>query len=147
MNASCGSSTLPTAFMRFLPSFCFSRSFALACDVAAVAFCEDILAAGAHVLARDDFAPDRCLDGDLEHLLGDDFLQLGRELAAACGGTVAVDDGRKSVHGVAVEEDVELDKIAGLVVDQLVVEGGVRAWRISDGRSSRRGSRSAGCDR
>ncbi len=26
MNASCGTSTRPTIFMRFLPSFCFSRS-------------------------------------------------------------------------------------------------------------------------
>jgi len=28
-NASCGISTLPTAFMRFLPAFCFSSSFFL----------------------------------------------------------------------------------------------------------------------
>src|SRR5690242_7100275 len=28
-NASCGTSTLPTAFMRFLPSFCFSSSLRL----------------------------------------------------------------------------------------------------------------------
>ena len=28
-NASCGMSTLPIRFMRFLPSFCFSRSFRL----------------------------------------------------------------------------------------------------------------------
>ncbi len=28
-NADCGSSTSPTIFMRFLPSFCFSRSFLL----------------------------------------------------------------------------------------------------------------------
>ena len=27
--ASCGTSTLPTCFMRFLPSFCFSRSLRL----------------------------------------------------------------------------------------------------------------------
>ena len=38
-----------------------------------------------------------------------------------------MNDGRERIHGVAVEEDVELDKIAGLVVDQLVVEGGVAA--------------------
>ncbi len=29
MKASCGTSTLPMAFMRFLPAFCFSRSFRL----------------------------------------------------------------------------------------------------------------------
>lgn len=29
MNASCGTSTLPTIFIRFLPSFCFSSSFRL----------------------------------------------------------------------------------------------------------------------
>ena len=28
-NASCGTSTAPTCFMRFLPSFCFSNSFRL----------------------------------------------------------------------------------------------------------------------
>ena len=28
-NASCGISTLPTCFMRFLPAFCFSSSFLL----------------------------------------------------------------------------------------------------------------------
>ncbi len=27
IKASCGTSTLPTCFMRFLPSFCFSSSF------------------------------------------------------------------------------------------------------------------------
>ena len=41
----------------------FFKEFALARDVAAVAFREDILAAGAHVLARDDFAPDGRLAG------------------------------------------------------------------------------------
>ncbi len=29
MNASCGTSTLPMAFMRFLPAFCFSSSLRL----------------------------------------------------------------------------------------------------------------------
>ena len=29
MNAACGISTLPTFFIRFLPSFCFSSSFRL----------------------------------------------------------------------------------------------------------------------
>lgn len=29
MKASCGTSTLPTIFIRFLPSFCFSSSFRL----------------------------------------------------------------------------------------------------------------------
>ena len=29
MKASCGTSTLPMCFMRFLPGFCFSRSLRL----------------------------------------------------------------------------------------------------------------------
>ena len=51
--ASCGMSTRPTLFIRFFPSFCFSSSFRLARDVAAVAL-------GEHVLSdRRDLSPGR----------------------------------------------------------------------------------------
>ena len=56
MNASCGMSTLPNWRMRFLPSFCFSRSLRFARHVAAVAFGGDVLAERAHRLAGDDLA-------------------------------------------------------------------------------------------
>ena len=70
MKADCGISTSPICRMRFLPFFCFSRSFFLRLDVAAVALRQHVLAHRADRLARDHAAADRGLDGDLEELAG-----------------------------------------------------------------------------
>ena len=67
--------------MRFLPSFCFSRSLRLRRDVAAVALGGHVLAQRADRLARDDAAADRRLDRDLEQLARDQVLQLARRSA------------------------------------------------------------------
>ena len=75
-NASCGTSTPPTCFIRFLPSFCFSSSFRLRDDVAAVALREHVLAARLDRLARDHARADRGLDRDVEHLARDLLAQL-----------------------------------------------------------------------
>ena len=61
-NASCGTSTPPTCFMRFLPFFCFSSSLRLRRDVAAVALREHVLALRLDRLARDHPRADRRLD-------------------------------------------------------------------------------------
>src|ERR1700722_20472993 len=50
------------AFLLLLQKFAFAR------DVAAVAFCGDVLAQRADGLARDDLAADRRLDRNLEHV-------------------------------------------------------------------------------
>ena len=68
MNASCGTSTVPSWRMRFLPSFCFFKQLLFARDVAAVALREHILAHGLDCLARDDLAADTGLHRHLEEL-------------------------------------------------------------------------------
>ena len=80
--ASCGMSTVPTRFIRFLPSFCFSRSLRLRRDVAAVALGDHVLAQGLHGFAGDDARADGGLDGDLEHLPGDHLPHLLHERLA-----------------------------------------------------------------
>src|SRR5439155_8913013 len=55
----------PLSFLLFL------QQLALARDVTAVTFGDDVLAQRAHGLARDDLAVDGRLDRDLEHLPGD----------------------------------------------------------------------------
>src|SRR5271157_306996 len=52
----------------FLAFFLLLEELAFPGDVAAIAFCGDILAQRLDALPRDDFGPDTGLDGDLEHL-------------------------------------------------------------------------------
>ena len=96
MNASCGTSTLPMAFMRFLPCLLLLEQLALAADVAAVTLRKHVLALGLHRLAREHAPADGGLDGNLEHLARDDLLELFGEHAAAIVGLVAMYDERLS---------------------------------------------------
>ena len=89
--------------------FLFLEEFALAGDVAAVALGDDVFADGGDGLTGDDLGADGGLDGDLEHLAGDEFAHLGDEGFAAVVGGVFVDDDGEGVYGVAADEDVHLD--------------------------------------
>ena len=83
--ASCGMSTVPTRFIRFLPSFCFSSSFRLRRDVAAVALGDDVLAQRLHGLAGDDARADGGLDRHLEHLPRDQLAASSRPGSCRAG--------------------------------------------------------------
>ena len=92
------------------------EQFALAGDVAAVALGGDVLADGLDRLAGDDLAADGGLEGDLEEVAVDLFLQADQQLAAALLGVVAVDDhaearGRKLLVRLKKEIDKHLFEI------------------------------------
>ena len=57
----------------------------------------------------------------------DHFLQLCRELASACFGLVAVDDGREGIHRLAVDQQVELHQLVGARAGVLIVHRAVAA--------------------
>jgi hypothetical protein len=59
------------------------------------------------------FSADGRLQGNLEQVAGDFFLQPHQQLAAALLGVVAVDDHAQRIDAVAVDEDVQLHQIAG----------------------------------
>jgi MinD-like ATPase involved in chromosome partitioning or flagellar assembly len=106
MKASCGISTLPNWRMRFLALFLLFEELALARDVAAVAFGGHVLAHGRDGLAGDDLAADGRLDRDLEHVAGDQVLQLLAHLPAALFGRGAVDQHGQRVDRLLVDEDL-----------------------------------------
>ena len=93
----------------------------LAGDVAAVAFCQHVLAQRLDVLARDDVGADGGLDRHVVHLARDLLAHLGRHRAAAVLALGAVDDHRQRVHALAVDQDVDLDHVGGPVLLELVV--------------------------
>src|SRR5262247_2473353 len=101
------------------------EELALARDVAAVALGGHVLAHGLHGFPRDDAAADGRLDGDLEHLTGDDATELLHQHLAPLVGLVAVHDDAEGVDRVAIEQDVQLDQIRDPEVGELVVERGV----------------------
>ena len=68
-------STWPTRFMRFFAFFLFFEEFAFAGNVSAVAFGEDVFADGGDGFAGDYAAADGGLNGDFEHLAGNQFSQ------------------------------------------------------------------------
>jgi len=103
------------------------EEFAFAGDVAAVAFGGDVFAHGGDGFAGDDLAADGGLDGDDEHLGGDDVLEFFAEVAAVGGGLFGVDDGGEGLDGFAGDEDVHLDHLLGTVAGVFVVHGAVAA--------------------
>src|SRR4029078_11490358 len=74
---------LPHLLLAFL---LLLQKFALARDVAAVAFCGDVLAYRADGFAGDDLAADRGLDRNHEHVRRDQLLHLLDHGAAAAFG-------------------------------------------------------------
>src|SRR5690606_22842800 len=65
------------------------------------------------------------LDRDLEHVLGDQLLELFAHGAAALFGRGAVDQHGEGVDGFVVDEDRHFYQIALAIVGELVVEAGV----------------------
>ena len=96
-------------------------------DVAAVALGDDVLAHGVDGLAGDDLGADRGLDGDFEHLAGNQFAHLGDQGLAAFVGEVAVDDDGEGVDGLAGDQDVELHHGRFPIAGEVVVERSVAA--------------------
>ena len=102
-------------------------------DIAAVALGEDVLAHGLDGLAGDDLAADGGLHRDLEQVAEDVVPQLFADAAALGVGVVAEDDHGQSVHGVAVEQEVQFDEVALAVLLELVIVAGVTAAAALDG--------------
>ena len=103
------------------------QQLALTGDISSVALCQHILAHGLDRLAGDDLGPDGGLNGYLELLTRNQVLKLLAYTPAEIIGPVPVNKRRQSVHGLAVEQDVQLDQVGPLIADDMVVEGGVAA--------------------
>src|SRR5205823_14955276 len=100
------------------------EQLALARDVAAVALGQHVLAHGADRLTRDDAAADGRLHRHLEQLARDELFELLDEGLAQRVGLLAVGNQREGVDGLAIDEDVQLDQVAGAVPGHLIVERG-----------------------
>ena len=98
---------LHTFFARFL----LLEKLALTRDIAAVTFCRYILPYLPHRFAGNDLGADSRLDSDVELLTGDELLELLTHPASEPHGIVGMSESGESVDTLAVEKDVELDKI------------------------------------
>ncbi|MNC84958.1 hypothetical protein D3C83_05280 [compost metagenome] len=68
---------------------------------------------------------DRRLNRDIEHLTRNELPHLGNELASAVMRVVAMHDQRQRVDALPVDQNVELDEIAGAIFEEVVIERGV----------------------
>src|SRR5437899_2883148 len=103
------------------------EELALPGNVAAVAFGGHVLAQRANRFARDHLGTDRGLDHDLEQLARDQLLKLLGDLPPPFVRLVAVNDDRKRVHRLAVQEHVQLHEVGRPVFEELVIERRVAA--------------------
>src|SRR5581483_8707935 len=108
-----------------LPGLLLLEQLALARDVAAVAFCEHVFAPRLDRLAGDHAGTDGGLDRHVEHLPRDLLAQPFDERLAALVREVAVDDQREGVDGLAADEDIDADEVAGPEAGDVVVEARV----------------------
>src|SRR5690606_20386712 len=82
---------------------------------------------GLDVLAGNDLGAYGRLDGDVEHLAGNQPAHLGDHFAAAIAGIRAMDDHGQGVDAVAVDQQVDAHDVGGPVLLELVVHRGVAA--------------------
>ena len=111
---------LLTFFLLF-PQFSFTG------DVAAVAFCSDVLGDGADGFACDDFTADRCLDGDFELLHRDDFDEFFADGAAFAFSFGAVDEAGEGIDRLFIDADLKFDDVAFLIAIEFVIKRAVAA--------------------
>src|SRR5208337_1806933 len=91
--------------------FLLLQQLALAADVAAVALGDHILTNGRDILASDDARADGGLEGDLEHLAGNQFAHASAEGTPAREGGVAVTNEAERVHGLTGDQEIHLDQV------------------------------------
>ena len=103
------------------------QQFAFAGHIAAVAFGQHIFARGFDGFAGDDFAVDRGLNGDFEHLTRDELADARGQFAPAGGGVGAGDHHRQRVHRFAVHQDVQPDDVCGAMLFKFVIQRGESA--------------------
>src|SRR5213080_1739303 len=101
------------------------QELALARHIAAVAFGGDVLAQRTHRLARDNLAADRGLDRHLEHVRGDELLELFHHGASAALRARAMHEHGECVDRLAVDEDLHFHQIGQPEVGEVIVERGV----------------------
>jgi hypothetical protein len=125
MKASGGIDTFPISFIFFFAFLLLVEKLALTADVTAVALRGHVLSHFTHVVTSDDLATDSGLDGDLEHLRGDNLGEFFAQIASLPFGLAAMYDGGKGIHGVSVHHDLHLYQVGSTVFTQLVVHGAV----------------------
>src|SRR5690606_38217946 len=111
----------------FLPSLLLFKQFLLSADVATVAFCQHILAQGLHVLSGDDLGTDGRLDGNIEHLPGNQATHARNHFPAPVACIRSVNNHGKCVHTIAVDQQVDLDYVRVTELQELVIHGGIAA--------------------
>nr|GFD58521.1 hypothetical protein [Tanacetum cinerariifolium] len=82
--------------------FLLFEQLALTRNVAAIALGNHVFTQSLYRFAGDDFLADRGLNGDVEHLAGQQLAQLFAEAFAPFVALGAVHDGREGVHLLAV---------------------------------------------
>ena len=127
MKASWGTSTLPMAFMRFLPAFCCSSSLRFQRECRRRRAWPETSLRFARTVWRDQDPPaDRRLDRNLEHLLRDRSPRASRAgAAAAVVRLVLMDDEGEFGDRLARKQDIKLLQRARLIAQILVIEAGV----------------------
>src|SRR6202040_1985895 len=90
-----GDVDLADALHALFSFFLFFEKFTFAGNVTAVAFGEDVFADGGPGFAGDYAAADGGLNGNFEHLAGNQFSQTSDEVAATIVSQVAVNDERE----------------------------------------------------
>ena len=98
------------------------EEFSLTRDVTSVTLRSNVLSHSLHSLAGDDLRSDCGLDRDIELLPWDEFLELLAHLASEVICMVCMDQRRKRIGWVTIEEDVELHELRFLESDHMVVE-------------------------
>ena len=105
----------------------FLEQLALTADIASVTLGRHILANGLHRLAGDDLGADGGLNRYIELLARNQFLELLAHLAADIIGMIDVSQRRQRIDRLAVEQNVELRELAGLISRLVVVERRIAA--------------------
>ena len=102
--------------------FLFFEEFAFSRYVSAVTFCRNILSHSLDGFAGYDFGSDCCLNGYVELLAGNKFLQFLAHASAKAHRIVHMGEGAESVHAFTVQQYIEFYELGLSEIMQVIVE-------------------------
>ena len=103
----------------------FLEKFSLTGDITSVTFRSNVLAHSLDCLSSDDLCSDCSLDGNIELLSRDEFLQLLAHLASEVVGMISMDKGRERIGRITIKEDIKLHKLSLLESYNMLIERGI----------------------
>src|SRR5690606_2833223 len=106
----------------FLTLFLFFEEFPFTADITTITFGSNVFSQCRNSFPGNYLRSNRCLDCNLELLAWQQFFEFFTKLSSEILSTASVNQGTKSIHFFAIEQDIHFDNITITVTNRRIIE-------------------------